>query len=144
MNFGELFSGVRGARAEIKKRRDELELAKRRREDLRTLPVPIKELAEIVSSSWATERASEYPAALAAELSFFIRHPLALLESKDGSYRQSSITSGTVRKPSILLASALPGATVSPENALLYLLAPVFKETLRKGIEAMPYPAIVG
>ncbi len=151
MKLTDLISAIRETKSELGNLQKEIAKLQHRREDLQVLPPPRAELADAVCG-WIDARAEKYPAALAAQLSFFIRKPLLTFghTAADGQVlaSESNPIGGNKARPAIVHASHIGGNMASPdmiENSLLYLMGDVAKKAIRKAIEQdMEYPDLVG
>ncbi len=138
----DLLSGVRDAKGEFDLLKKDIERLKRRREDLHALPVPRKELADAYCR-WIDERAKIFPGKVAASLSFFVKHPLALAGSVAGEFTQSSV--GGQKANSFVFATDRPDMTGISEAGILYIDLDQAKKRFRHAIEVdMDYPDEVG
>ncbi|ODT74787.1 MAG: hypothetical protein ABS69_11615 [Nitrosomonadales bacterium SCN 54-20] len=135
-------STLEDARNECQKMRATISKNKLRIEELRMLPLPREELADMVFRH-IDEVGSFYPQKLAESLNSHIRTVKPICERKPQIFNCGDIL-GELR---IVTATEHANGTPTPgtiETAVLYLLGDQIKAGVRRAIEEMEYPTIVG
>lgn len=145
--FSDLMSGITGMRTDLGTLRAQRGELQRQREDLRALPVPRSELADVVCR-WVDRRGKHYVAGLPLALDYFIRHPEELYQDKAG------VAGGSELHVPLMSAMTRGGYAdrekglvydVPIEAGLFYLLGEHVKKSIRQAIEKdMSYPELVG
>ena len=128
------------ARDECKGIRATIANNKLRIEELMNLPPPREELADMVAR-FIDAAGRIYPQNLSASLQHFVRNPIHNLNATINP------DAGTPHALRVLTATdhSTVGATPKTiETALFYLLGDQLKAAVRKAVQEMEYPAIIG
>lgn len=133
-------STLKDARNEMKNMRATIAQNKLRIEELKRLPPPRAELADMIDK-YIDEVGAFYPQKMSAALQSFILDPINPVNSKIIDDEGSS---GPIRVLTATEAGSINATPKTIERALFYILADQIKAGARKAILEMEYPAIVG
>ncbi|MBN9132011.1 MAG: hypothetical protein J0H48_01410 [Nitrosospira multiformis] len=139
-------STLESALNECKKMRATMEKNKLRIEELRKLPLPKEELIELVSK-WMDDSGSDYPQLLQAELNKFVSNPMDSPQKysyQNGPARLVENLGTPLRVLQATVHSNMQPTTKTIERALFYMLGDQLKAGVRRAIQEMEYPTIVG
>jgi cell division protein FtsB len=133
-------STLADARKECNNLRSRIESNRLRIEDLKSLPPPREELADLIAQ-FVDDAGKLYPQKLAASLQHFIRNPT---ECHKPQYRNCGDLHGDLRILTVTEHANGTPTHSTVETALLCLLGDQLKASVRKVVQEMEYPAIVG
>lgn len=133
------------ARTECNNLRSTIATNKLRIEELKSLPPPREEVAELLTRRM-DEVAGRYPQKLAASVKMIIQNPCqnvgGIREANYGGFCRSEVGGARVLTASLYDHNDPTPYTV--EAALFCLLGDQLKASVRKVVQEMEYPAIVG
>ena len=131
-NFDALKRTIVDAGAQLKKLREERELAMRQREDLQSLPIAKTDFQALLES-WVDKQGAGFVERLKTGAAYYLRNPMAALPEnvKAPTHPMSVLTA--CRNPQDM-------ATIAGlESNLFYVLAPAIKEGIRRALDEMDF-----
>ena len=131
-NFDVVKRAIGDVGAQLKKLRQERELAMRQREDLQSLPLSKADFQALLES-WVDRRGAGFAERLKVGSAYYLRNPMAALPEN---------VKAPVHPMSVLTACRNPKdmATVAGlESNLFYVLAPAIKEGIRRALDEMDF-----
>lgn len=130
LDFLKVKTHVDHLRDEVNQIRSNIEEKKRQRQDLETLPLPRKDLANLVCE-WVDQEAKQFPSNLRHGINFLINRPN--IDVIDRSFALLHVGAGGYNS-----------TTQLPPANLCYLLGDLIKSNLRRAFDEMDYPDDVG
>lgn len=131
-DFNAVKSAIGTAGAQLKKLREERELAMRAREDLQSLPLAKADFQALLES-WVDRQGAGFVERLQVGAAYYLRNPMAALPENVKAPTHPMAVLTACRNPQDM-------ATIAGlESNLFYVLAPAIKEGIRRALDEMDF-----